>query len=57
MPDAPVYALFDSHVHLDDARLTAPRLDAELDGARSLGWLGAVIAGYGPEQIATSSQI
>ncbi len=52
-----MYVLFDSHVHLDAPRLDAPRLSDELHDARSLGWCGAVIAGYGPGRVTRSNQI
>jgi len=49
--------LFDSHVHLDIAGLGDAQLAAELESARSLGWRGAVIAGYGPVEIDRSAVI
>ncbi len=52
-----MYSLFDSHVHLDARALAGDRLAEELRGARLAGLQGAVIAGYGPDEIARSAEI
>ena len=45
-------ALFDSHAHLDDPAIAPADLLAMLPALQ--GWLGAAIAGYGPERHAAS---
>ena len=44
--------LFDSHVHLDDERHDLTAIDAMLGSLQKTSWVGAMIAGYGPERYA-----
>lgn len=47
----------DSHVHLDAAQLSPAALVESLAKARQAGWRGAVLAGYGPEELARAADL
>ncbi len=42
--------LFDSHVHLDDERHDLLAIGAMVESLENTPWIGAMIAGYGPER-------
>ncbi len=47
---SPASRLFDSHVHLDDPDRVPADIAPLLAAAATVGWGGALIAGYGPER-------
>lgn len=48
-------AFIDSHAHLDAPQLDGAALATTLAAARALGWRGAVLAGYGPEELVAAA--